>query len=83
MLHVQEVQGLWEEVHEELKQKKIRMKELNVKLTQCESETAEQVRCRLYYVPQGPLFYSYILYIIHQKVVPCLKSYSDQGLKNL
>lgn len=43
-LCVQEVHGLWEEVQEELRQKKVRTEELEVRLTQSEAQTTEQVR---------------------------------------
>lgn len=35
---------MWEEVQEQLKQKKVRTEELKVRLTQSEAETTEQVR---------------------------------------
>lgn len=41
---VQEVYALWEEVQEEIKMKKIGMKELDVRMTQCETERTSQVR---------------------------------------
>lgn len=41
---VQEVDGMWEEVQEELKQKKVRVEELKVKLSLSEAETTQQVR---------------------------------------
>lgn len=50
MCRFQEVQAMWEEVQEELKQKKVRTEELKVKLTQSEAETTEQVRL----IPHGP-----------------------------
>lgn len=40
----QEVYALWEEVQEEVKMKKIGMKELDVRMTQCETERTGQVR---------------------------------------
>ncbi|TWW60959.1 hypothetical protein D4764_05G0010490 [Takifugu flavidus] len=39
---LQKVHTIWEEVQEQLNQRKMRMKELNVKLSQCETETTEQ-----------------------------------------
>lgn len=43
---VQEMDGMWEEVQEELKQKKVRMEELKVNLSQSEAETTRQVRLK-------------------------------------
>ncbi|CAK6980687.1 hypothetical protein L3Q82_023465 [Scomber scombrus] len=44
---LQELCGLWEEVEEEVKLKKIRIVELNLKLTECETQRSNKIRALL------------------------------------
>ncbi|XP_077942648.1 coiled-coil domain-containing protein 180 isoform X1 [Gasterosteus aculeatus] len=47
LLSTQEVHVLWEEVQEKVKMKKMRIKDLNHKLTECETQRASKVRVLL------------------------------------